>query len=82
MTSGKKKVVLITTDHDLVDFPPEAWENCEKIVVSAEQFEEFVRLVADDRPPAPAPRLAELFARPSVFDDGESTCSLLPPGLV
>lgn len=66
MNEPEKKVVLITSDDDLVDFPPEAWENCEKIVVSAEAFEQLLELL--DSEERDLPNLRKLFARPSVFE--------------
>lgn len=78
MTAEKKVVLITTTDDDLVDFPSEAWKNCEKIVVNDEQFDAFVQMLDAERPARALPKLAELFAKPSVFDGGVIPASLLP----
>lgn len=71
-----KKVVLVTTERDLTDFPPEAWENCEKIVLNDEQFDALVQML--ERPPRTLPKLAKLFAKPSLFDAPMMPSSLMP----
>lgn len=77
---GTPKVVLVTGDESVVnDFPPEVWEQCERIVLPPEDFDWLVGQL--NREPRDLPKLRELLSRPSVFDYDESTQCLLPPSL-